>query len=245
MNAVARNPYTKSLTKIKDWCPAPKAILCISAHWMTDGTYVTHMKKPKTIYDFKGFPAHLSEVRYRPNGDPALAERVQQLVKSTSVIFDEDQWGLDHGTWGVLCHAYPEAKVHVVQMSFDMSQPASHHFQLGSELKALRDEGVFIIGSGNIVHNLKDIEWETAAKPKDYAVKFDTWVKNRLLARDFDSLVNRFSEQPSAAMSVPTLDHYLPFLYVLGAVEPTDRIRFEYEEIQNGTISMRCVGFGE
>ena len=240
MNALEDNAFTRGLAELAALCPSPRAVLCISAHWMTTGgTWVTHMPQPKTIHDFYGFPDALFAVQYPAPGSPEVAELVASTVKVPPISMDDTQWGLDHGAWSVLRHVYPAANVPVVQLSLDMTQPPTFHFQLGARLKALRQQGVFIIASGNLVHNLRRIRWEPSAAPYPWAEEFDAWTKQALLNRDFDALINDFNATDAGRLSVPSLDHYLPLLYVLGATEASDILDFEFEEIHHGSIAMR------
>lgn len=244
MNAIADNAYTRRLTEMgKSLQQQPKAILVISAHWLTTGTHVLVSAKPQTIHDFGGFPQALHEVQYPAPGAPELARETASLVKSTKVVEDE-QWGLDHGTWSVLRHMYPEANIPVYQMSIDYSKPPAYHFALAAELKALRKKGVLILGSGNIVHNLRRISFSETATPFDWAVEFDAVVKSKIEQRNFDDLVHYDRLGAAAMMSIPTNDHYLPLIYSLGLTDKDEQISFTYEEIQNGSISMRSLQIG-
>lgn len=244
MNAIESNDFTRTLARLGQGLPVPKAIVCISAHWQTRGTWVTHMQNPKTIHDFYGFPQALFDVQYPAPGSPALAEKIQTKIVSPPIHRDDSQWGLDHGTWSVLKHIYPQAQIPIVQLSMDMTQSAEYHFQLGQQLTSWRQQGVLIVGSGNIVHNLRKLSWETNAKPFDWALEFDEWVQTKILDRDFSALVNEPLQTESGRLSIPTPDHYLPLLYTLGAAEKNDSIQFIYEGIQNSSISMRCVQIG-
>lgn len=243
MNAIESNDFTETLEALGSILPKPKAVLCISAHWMTEGTWVTEMTQPKTIHDFFGFPEALFAVRYPAPGSPELAQRIRQTVSDPVVAGDQEKWGLDHGAWSVLRHIFPRANVPVVQLSLDMSRPPEFHYQLGQQLKSLRDEGILIVGSGNIVHNLRKIRWELNPKPYDWALEFDDWVRLMIEVRDAQALFSKYHKTEAGRLSVPTLDHYLPLLYVLGAADDTDTLRLEHEEIQNGSISMRSVSF--
>jgi len=238
MNAIETNVYTQTLSQLGKSLPKPRAILCVSAHWETDGTRVTRMARPRTIHDFHGFPKALFDVQYPAAGSVDLADTISSLVKSTRVQADEKEWGLDHGAWSVLKHLYPQAEIPVVQLSLDRRQPASFHFQLERELTALREQGVLILGSGNVVHNLRKINWDEAARPWDWAVEFNDWMKDRLLARDYESIIDAATKTSAGKLSHPTLDHYWPLLYVLGASEDSDQLRFEYEGYQHASISM-------
>ena len=224
--------------------PRPAAILAISAHWYEPGTAVTIAAAPKTIHDFGGFPPELYQVHYPAPGAPALAHRVQQLLSPLEVTADDD-WGLDHGTWSVLLHVYPEADIPIVQLSIDATQPAAFHFETGRRLAPLRDEGILIVGSGNLVHNLRTYAWGRQPQaPYDWAVRFEAAAKALMLAGDFGPLVDYGTLGPDAALSIPTPDHYLPLLYVLGSGQPGEPIRFPVEGIEGGSISMLAVQVG-
>lgn len=245
MNAIEENNFTQMLTSLGQELPRPKAILCISAHWLSAGTWVTHMQNPKTIHDFYGFPQELFNVQYPAPGDPQMAEYIQTLSKSPTIQADDSAWGLDHGTWAVLRKMYPEAQIPVLQLSIDMSEPASFHFELGRTLRSLRERGVLIVGSGNIVHNLRRVDWNQSQKGFDWAIEFDEWVKGRLEQRDFKALIEDSQKTKAGQWSVPTPDHYLPLLYVLGAADANDHLSFEFEGYDMGSISMRCLSFGK
>jgi 4,5-DOPA dioxygenase extradiol len=245
MNALADNAFTRRLTAMgKSVKERPRAILVVSAHWLTRGTHVLVSSKPVTIHDFGGFPQALHDVQYPAPGAPDLARETAGLITSTHVA-EDDQWGLDHGTWTVLRHMYPEANIPVYQLSIDYSKPPEYHFKLAQELKALRKKGVLILGSGNIVHNLRNISFSDTAKPFDWAVEFDETVKTKIEQRNFEDLMHYQQLGKAAMMAVPTNDHYLPLFYSLGLAEKDEQINFTYEEIQNGSISMRCFQIGE
>ncbi len=244
MNALAENEFAQLLGQLgSSLLPRPKAVLVVSAHWMTEGTWVTHMKEPRTIHDFYGFPESLFQVQYPAPGSPELAERVQHLLGSSKVQLDSSNWGLDHGTWSVLRHIYPEADVPIVQLSLDMSQPAEYHYELGKKLTPLRSEGVIIIGSGNLVHNLRQLNWADPAPPHPWAVQVDEWFENQILERNDRALVHEYEITEAQRLSVPTPDHYYPFLYVLGASDPKDEITFDIKGIHHASISMRSVRY--
>lgn len=243
MNAIEDNGFTKKMQNLGQTLPTPKAILVISAHWMTKGTWVTSMQNPRTIHDFYGFPQELFNIQYPAPGSPELASNVQNLVDQPNIGADDNEWGLDHGTWSVLKHLYPKANIPVVQLSLDMSQPPEFHFELGKKLKPLREQGILILGSGNIVHNLRKISWDYNAKPVDWSLEFDEWVKAKTLDRDFLPLVNEATKSEIGRLSIPTPDHYYPFLYILGAAQNNDELHFDIEGIQNGSISMRSFRF--
>lgn len=244
MNAIADNQFTRTLGTLGKRIPKPTAILCVSAHWMSEGTWVTGMSTPKTIHDFYGFPQALFDVQYPAKGNPELAQFMRDEIKDPRINIDREMWGLDHGTWSVLKHMYPEADIPVLQLSIYMEQPPEYHVRVGEELRRLREKGVLIVGSGNIVHNLRRIIWEQDAKPYEWALEFDQWVKEKLEKRDFTAIQNDVLKTEAGKLSVPTPDHWYPLLYTIGASEKNDEMKFEYEEMQNGSISMRCVSFG-
>ena len=244
MNALAHNQYTAAWQRIGMAVPRPKAILAISAHWYLPETAVTVMTAPRTIHDFGGFPPELHQVQYPAPGDPALAARVQQLLAPRAVQSDHS-WGLDHGTWSVLRHAYPTAAIPVVQLSIDASQPPAFHFDIGRRLALLRNEGVLIVGSGNIVHNLHAYAWgQPARDPYDWAVRFESTARALMLAGDYGTLVNYDRLGPDAELSIPTPDHYLPLLYVLGTRQGSESIDFPVQGVDGGSISMLAVQVG-
>lgn len=244
MNAIQNNPFTQCLTQLGKRFPLPKAILVISAHWMTKGTWVTSMNNPKTIHDFYGFPQALLDVQYPAPGSPSTAEEIRNLVASTIVHADDHEWGLDHGTWSVIRHMYPAANIPVLQLSLDMTQPHEYHFNLGKEIAKLREQGVLIVGSGNIVHNLRQLKWGDDVRPYDWALEFDQWSKEKIIQRDFKALQTDILKTEAGRLSVPTMDHYYPLHYILSTVGKNEEIHFEYEEIQNSSISMRTFSVG-
>lgn len=239
MNALASNHYTDMLTKLGENLPRPKAILMISAHWMTRGTWVTAMEQPRTIHDFGGFPKALFEVQYPAAGSPDLAREIAQRIQEPRIQLDQHDWGLDHGSWSVLCHLYPKADIPVVQISLDMTKQALFHYELGKKLAFLREENILIIASGNIVHNLRFIEWETSAKPHEFSLSFDQWVQEKVQARADRELIEQSLSRPDGQWSHPTPEHYFPFLVALGAAAGSSECQTVYEEIQNASISMR------
>lgn len=240
MNALAQNDYTLALDNIaSNISLTPKAILCISAHWLTQGTYITSTDNPKTIYDFYGFPDELYKVQYPAKGSETMAVKIRSLIKGTNIQFDNGEWGLDHGAWSVLKHIYPEANIPVLQLSIDINQPAEHHLKLGQQLRILRENGVLIVGSGNVVHNLRNFSWKETEHPFDWAVEFDSWIKLQLENKNYSALATHYNSTESGKLSVPSLDHYLPLLYVVGASDEQDHLKFIYEKIQNGSIAMR------
>jgi 4,5-DOPA dioxygenase extradiol len=244
MNALESNRYTEAWRRFGQSVPRPAAVLCVSAHWCTRGTAVTAMQKPKTIHDFGGFPRTLYEIQYEACGDPALAARVAELLRPTDVGADISDWGLDHGTWSVLRHVYAKADVPVVQLSLDVTRPAPHHYQLAKRLAPLRAAGVLIIGSGNIVHNLRTAVRADGVAPFDWAVRFNREVRARLLAKDHAGLADIDSLGAEASLCVPTPEHYLPLLYVIALQGPEDGIEFMTEGIELGSIDMMSVVIG-
>ena len=241
MNALADNAYTAGWRRIGIETPKPKAILSISAHWFVPGTGVTVATSPRTIHDFGGFPRELYQVQYPAPGDPELARRVRKLLQPLPVELDTS-WGLDHGTWSVLRHAYPHADIPVVQLSIDEAEPAAFHFELGRKLAPLRDEGILIVGSGNLVHNLHAYAWgRHAAEPYDWAVRFEKRAKELMLAEENGPLIAYERLGRDAMLSIPTPDHYLPLLYVLGTRQQGERITFPVEGVDGGSISMLSV----
>ena len=244
MNAVLSNGYTDTWRLIGKRTQKPRAILSISAHWYVPGTGVTISTAPRTIHDFGGFPQELYRVQYPAPGDPDLARRVQKMLAPLPVNLDSS-WGLDHGTWSVLRHVYPEADVPVVQLSLDEAQPASFHFEVGRKLASLRDEGVLIVGSGNLVHNLHAYAWgRHMPDPFDWAIRFEKEAKEMMLAGQFKPLIDYEKLGPEALLSIPTPDHYLPLLYVVGTRQKDDLITFPVEGVDGGSISMLAVQVG-
>lgn len=244
MNALAHNDYTDGWQRIGRETPRPKAVLAISAHWYVPGTGVTVGASPRTLHDFGGFPPELFRVQYPAAGDDALARRVRRVLAPLEVRLD-DSWGLDHGTWSVLKHVYPAADVPVVQLSIDETQPAAFHFEIGRKLAPLREEGVLIAGSGNLVHNLHAYAWgQHPREPYDWAVRFEAAARERMQSGDFAPLIEYEKLGRDAMLSIPTPDHYLPLLYVLGSAQPRESVRFPVEGVDGGSISMLtvCVG---
>lgn len=245
MNALDSNPYTAAWTAIGTSNPRPKAVLCVSAHWYVSGAAVTVNTAPRTIHDFGGFPPALYEVQYPAPGSPELARRIQQLLSPLQVDLQES-WGLDHGTWSIMRHIYPDADVPVVQLSIDRSQAGPFHFEIGQRLAQLREEGVLILGSGNLVHNLRAYKWGAAGQAAryDWAVRFEDRARTFLQSGDYPALVQHERLGPDAALSIPTPDHYLPLLYVIGAAATADRISFPVEGMDGGSVSMLAVRVG-
>ncbi|HVF23613.1 MAG TPA: 4,5-DOPA dioxygenase extradiol, partial [Pyrinomonadaceae bacterium] len=251
MNALQDNDWTAAWAAIGKSIPRPRAVLCVSAHWYLPATLVTAMSQPRTIHDFGGFPRELYQVQYRAPGSAELARRVHELLAPLPVELDQS-WGLDHGTWSVLRHVYPSADVPVVQLSMDETQPPAFHFELGKRLATLRDEQVLIVGSGNLVHNLHTYAWgRHTPEPYDWAVRFEEQAKELMTSAatgadgaNFDALINYDSLGHDALLAIPTPDHYLPVLYVLGATRPHDQITFPVQGIDGGSVSMLTVQVG-
>ena len=246
MNALQRNPYTEAWAGIGVALPRPKAVLAISAHWYVQDAGVTVATAPRTIHDFGGFPPELYRVQYPAPGDPELACRVQDLLAPLPVRRDED-WGLDHGTWSVLTHVFPKADIPVVQLSIDETQPARFHYDIGKRLAPLREEGVFIVGSGNLVHNLHTYAWgRQTVEPYEWAVSFEERVRGLLLAGEIEPVIEYQSKLGrETRLAVPTPDHYLPLLYVVGTSSmPSEPVTFPVEGVDGGSISMLAVRVG-
>ena len=244
MNAILKNDFTEAWRALGAAIPRPKTILSVSAHWYVPGTAVTTGTSPETIHDFGGFPKELYEFTYRAPGDPALGTRVRELLAPTPVRLDK-RWGLDHGTWSVLCHLFPDASIPVVQLSIDETQPPAFHFELAKKLGALRDEGVLILGSGNVVHNLHAYAWgRRSFEPYDWAKRFDKKVRELLAAGDDGALVAYDDLGSDAELSIPTPDHFLPLLYVTALRRRGERLSFPVEGMDGGSVSMLGVRIG-
>ncbi len=244
MNSLQTNIYTESWRRFGQSIPRPKAILALSAHWYIQGSAVTGVTFPETIHDFGGFPRQLYEVTYPAPGSPELARQIQKLLTPLEVSFDEHR-GLDHGTWSVLCHVFPDADIPVVQLSIDESRNAAFHYETGRLLQPLRDEGVLIIGSGNVVHNLHTYAWgREKAEPFDWAVRFEEEAKRLILEGKDIQLVDYRMMGDDARLSVPTPDHFLPLLYILGLRRENDRVSFPVLGIEGGSLSMLSVCLG-
>jgi len=241
MNAISRNPYSEGWAAVGASIPRPKAVLSVSAHWYIPGCAVTAVTAPRTIHDFGGFPKKLYEVNYPAPGSPDLARRVKSLLSPVPVVLDE-KWGLDHGTWSVLTHVFPGADVPVVQLSIDERQPPLFHYEIGKQLAALREEGVLIIGSGNLVHNLHTYAWgQHGVQAFDWAVRFEKQVRELLLKGEDGRIIEYEELGRDAMLSAPTPDHYLPLLYVLGLRRKHEPITFPVEGIDGGSVSMLTV----
>ncbi|HVO65950.1 MAG TPA: 4,5-DOPA dioxygenase extradiol [Syntrophales bacterium] len=244
MNTLEHNAWTDGWSAIGREIPKPKAVLAVSAHWYVPYTSVTAMPKPRTIHDFGGFPRQLYEVKYPAPAAPDLAARMQNLLAPISVGLDM-RWGLDHGTWSVLFHVFPHADVPVIQLSIDNTQPASFHYETGKRLAPFRDEGVLIIGSGNLVHNLHAYAWgQRHMEPFDWAVQFEDRVRELLLAHEDVPLIEYEELGSDGMLSVPTPDHYLPLLYVIALRRNHEQVSFPIKGFDGGSISMLAVKIG-
>ncbi|QTV07032.1 4,5-DOPA-extradiol-dioxygenase [Faecalibacter bovis] len=246
MIAIEENQFVKGFRDIVEKIPTPKAILCISAHWETRGSFVTAMTTPPTIHDFGGFPQALFDVQYPAAGNPALAQEIKNLVQSTEVGLDVE-WGLDHGAWTVIKHMYPEANIPIVEFSLDYRRTPEQHYQLAQELKALRKKGVLIIGSGNIVHNLRAVAWNRINDVFgfDWAIEANETIKKAILERNHKPLMNPFDQGQAFQLAIPTPEHYLPLLYALALEGKDDEISFFNDEPVAGSLSMTSVYIGQ
>lgn len=245
MNAIENTVWSEAWKKIGESVPHPRAILSVSAHWLSEGTSVHVAEKPKTIHDFYGFPKALYDMAYPCLGAPADAKETARIITKTEVAQDLD-WGIDHGTWIVLARMFPKADIPVFQLSIDMSKPSEFHYELGKELRALREKGILIMGSGNIVHNLGRISFEPKAKPFDWALEFDAVSKKLLETGDDTALIHYEKLGQVANLSIPTPDHFWPLLYTLGAREKNEKEKMEFltDGIAHGSVSMRAIRWG-
>jgi len=235
MNAIEDNEFSRTWAEWGRSLPTPKAILCISAHWQTIGTEITAMEKPRTIHDFYGFPQALFDIDYPALGSPVLAEHIRAIMKQTPIKLNDD-WGLDHGCWSVLCHLFPDADIPVMQLSMASNRTPEWHYELGKALRWLRNEGVLIIGSGNIVHNLSKLVWNDSAL--DWALAFEQRIKQLIIQHDHQAIIQYQQLGSYAQLAVPTPEHFLPLLYILGLQEDDEQIEFFNEKTTLGAISM-------
>lgn len=240
MNAIEDNRISRTWAQIGKALPRPSGILVISAHWETNGVRVTATDKPETIHDFYGFPGELYEVEYPAPGSPELAAEVRNILKPGRILADHDR-GLDHGSWSVLCHMYKNADIPVIQLSLNRNQPPEYHYNLGKRLKILREQGILIIGSGNIVHNLPMMIWQERAY--DWAVEFDKLVMHLIETGAHSKLID-YKQLPDSQLAIPTNEHYLPLLYILGAKESDDPVQSYNDVLTLGSVSMRSFRFG-
>lgn len=243
MNTLESNRYTQAWRRLGETIPKPTAVLAISAHWYIRGTAVGAMERPRTIHDFRGFPEALNRFDYPAPGSPALAQRTRDLLHSVDVHPDQS-WGLDHGTWSILAHVYPDADVPVVQLAMDATQPPQFHYELGKQLSALRDENVLIVGSGNVVHNLGVIKWGGDGTAYPWAEAFDRDVRTHVLAREHAALIDYERMGEAARLSVPTPEHYLPLLYILALQRDDEPVSIVTDGVELGSIGMMSVMIG-
>lgn len=242
MNGIEDNEFSQRWREMGNTIPTPKAVLCISAHWLTRGTYITAMNPPKTIHDFGGFPKELFAVQYPAPGNPTLAKETAALIQKTQVGLDHD-WGLDHGTWTVVRHMYPDANIPVLQLSIDYHQSPEYHYELAQELAALRRKGVLIIGSGNMVHNLRILDWQQPEMGFDWAIELNETFKKYILDDNHEPLIHYTKLGKAAELAIPTPDHYFPLLYTLGLKDKKDEISFFNDKAVMGSITMTSVKF--
>lgn len=246
MNAIEENEFVAGFRNVAATLPKPTAIICISAHWFTKGTKITAMEMPQTIHDFGGFPKPLYEVQYPAKGNPELAQATQLLLEPALAELDE-KWGLDHGAWSVLRHLYPKADIPVIQLSIDYSKPPQYHFDLAQKLSRLRDKGVLIIGSGNIVHNLRLVDFQNFHKDNygfDWAIEARNTINNYLFNGDFQSLIDYETKSTAIQLAVPSPDHFLPLIYTLGLKQKSEDLSLFNDKLLAGSLSMTSVKIG-
>jgi 4,5-DOPA dioxygenase extradiol len=246
LNGIDDNEFSRTWTKFGKEIPKPKAVLVILAHWLTNGTHITAMDNPKTIHDFGGFPQALFDVEYPAKGSPELAKATSELITSTHVGLDHD-WGLDHGTWTVVRHMYPNADIPVLQLSIDYNKPAQYHYDLANQLASLRKKGVLIIGSGNMVHNLRMVAWDKLKEPEygfDWAIEMNTIFKEKIGNNDFKSLIDYEKLGTAAKLAIPTPDHYYPLLYTIALQDSKDDMSFFNDKLVGGSLTMTSVKIG-
>ncbi len=246
MNAIEDNIFSKRWQQMGKEIPIPKAVVVVSAHWLTKGTMVTAMSNPKTIHDFGGFPQALFDVQYPAPGSPELATEIQKLITNPAVELDHD-WGLDHGTWSVVKHMYPDADIPVLQLSIDYYKPAAYHYELAKQLLALRKKGVLIIGSGNMVHNLRMVAWDKLNEPEygfDWALEMNDVFKNKISNGFHKELIQYEKLHKAATLAIPTPDHYYPLLYILALQTDNDKVEFFNDKAVGGSLTMTSVKIG-
>ncbi|MCE5331663.1 MAG: 4,5-DOPA dioxygenase extradiol [Bacteroidales bacterium] len=241
MNAIEENEFTATWRSLGEALPRPQAILCVSAHWETRGTHLTAMPEPKTIHDFGGFPRELFEVQYPAPGDPQLASDVQQNIRKTQVGLDYSEWGFDHGAWSVVKHLYPQADIPMIEMSIDHFQKPEYHYELAKELAFLRSRGVLIVGSGNIVHNLREVNWRNENTAYDWAQETSEKVKQRIIDNNHRDLIDFKNQGTAFQRAIPTAEHYIPLLYALSLQTQSDTVSFFNDKIVMGSLSMTGV----
>lgn len=242
MNAIEENEFVSAFRKLGQELIRPNAILCISAHWETNGTYVTAMQNPRTIHDFGGFPQALFDVQYPAPGSPELANETKHIISSTEVGLD-DKWGLDHGAWSVIKHLYPNADIPVIQMSIDHTKPAKYHYELAKQINSLRNKGVLIIGSGNMVHNLRKVAWNRLNEEFafDWAIEANEKMKSYILSGNHENLINFKSQGKAFDLAIPTPEHYMPLLYSLALKEENESIELFNDKPVGGALTMTSV----
>jgi 4,5-DOPA dioxygenase extradiol len=245
MNGIEHNEFSAYWAKLAKELPIPKAILVVSAHWLTRGTKITAMDSPRTIHDFGGFPDELFAVQYPAPGNPSLAKETTEIIKSTQVELDHD-WGLDHGAWTIIRHMYPDASIPVLQLSIDYTKGPQYHYELARELSALRKKGVLIMGSGNMVHNLRMVAWDKLDSPYgfDWAVEMNEVFKNKILNGDHKPLINYEALNKGARLAIPTPDHYYPLMYTLGLQGKGEEVSIFNDKLMAGSLSMTSVRIG-
>jgi 4,5-DOPA dioxygenase extradiol len=238
LNMVLDNDYTRDLTKFGETLKKPKAILVISAHFKTKGTYITYTDKPKQIYDFYGFPDEMYKLEYKPDGGKEYALKAYKALEEFGVMLTED-WGLDHGSWGVLHFLFPKAGIPTFQLSLNGELTEEEHYTMAKKLTKLREEGILIIGSGNISHNLKNVDYEIYGEEFSFAREFDKYIANSLVEGNHENIINYKKMGEIAELAVPTDEHYLPLLYIIALQEEGEKVEFIHESIQNGSMAMR------
>ena len=245
MNAIEENEFVANFRRLGNEMVRPNAILCISAHWETNGTYVTAMQNPPTIHDFGGFPQELFEVQYPAPGSPQLAKQTNAIITKTNVGLD-DKWGLDHGAWSVIKHLYPNADIPVIQMSIDYTQPAKYHYELAKELNGLRTKGVLIVGSGNMVHNLRMVSWKRLNEvyAYDWTIEANEKMKHFIVNEDHKSLINFKSQGKAFELAIPTPEHYMPLIYTLAFKTKNEEITIFNDKPVGGSLTMTSVKIG-
>ena len=246
MNAIEDNEFSKRWQQMGKEIRTPKAVVVVSAHWLTKGTLVTAMPNPKTIHDFGGFPQALFDVQYPASGSPELASEIQKLITNPAVELDHD-WGLDHGTWSVVKHMYPDADIPVLQLSIDYYKPAAYHYELAKQLLSLRKKGVLIIGSGNMVHNLRMVAWDKLNEPEygfDWALEMNDIFKNKISNGFHKELIQYEKLNKSATLAIPSPDHYYPLLYILALQTDNDKVEFFNDKAVGGSLTMTSVKIG-
>lgn len=243
MNVILDNEYTNSLIKLGQELEKPKAIIIISAHWKTKGTYITYSNKPRQIYDFYGFPEEIYNIKYEPDGGEEYAEMVAKELKEEGARLT-DEWGLDHAAWGVLKYLYPKANIPTFELSLNALLTEEEHYNIGRKLRRFREEGILIIGSGDIVHNLRAADYDIYGKSHEWAEAFDNYIVNAVKNYNYETLINYKALGDISKLAVPTDEHFLPLLYVMGAQDKEDKVEVVHQSIQNSSVSMTCIKIG-